>query len=1078
MRTNFTNYVQVCTWRDLRIVVASGLLMLFGSLSALAQDNTISGVVTSAEDGTALPGVNVILKGTTQGTVTDIEGNYRLSTDQEDGTLSFSFIGLQSKEIDINGQSEINVTLAEDVGQLSEVVVTALNIPRDKRSLGYAVQQIDGEELSNIKNNNVVNSLSGKIAGVSVNGAPGGGLGTSSQILIRGISSITGDNRPLYVIDGTPIDNSNFNNADTQNAGGGVDYGDAVADINANDIESMTVLKGANAAALYGSRAANGVILITTKSGKNKKGIGIDISSGVEFNTVAVLPDYQNEYGGGYKQSFDQYQGQPVVNYAADESWGPRMEGQLVREWFSWYPDDPQFGQLTPFTPNPDNVKNFYETGIVYNNSVAMYGGNEKTNFRLSYTNYQGTGTVPNNELKKNTVALNASSNLTDKLTVSSRINYTDFAQTGIPITGYSADLGNTNNSTSFNEWFQRQLNMDQLRNYQTATGDQRTWNIKSPTDLDPLYWDNPFFGIYESPVNNFRERIFGDVSLRYDILDNLHIQGWARTDFYTDRREQRLSANSLQTPYYLEDVRQVRDNNYELHLTYEPKLGDDLTLNLLAGANLRSRRSYRNYEQTQGGLSVPGLYSVNASIDRPVINDELYQKQVQSIFGSASFGYKGIAYLDATLRNDWSSVFPDENNSYLYPAVTGTFVFSELLANQNLFSLGKLRASWASIRRDTDPYQLQNVYTATDSYGGSPAYAAPNLLRNPNLQPELSITKEVGLEMNFLQNRIGFDVTYYDISTTDQIINLDVSSTSGATAAVVNAGELTNKGWEVMVFGTPVRLDNGFSWDINVNWARNVNQVVTLYDSLETIQIASWGPSINAKVGQPYGTWITDGFTYANNGRRLVDEDGNYVRATNQTFGTYLPDWTGGVTNTFRYKGISLAATIDVRQGGQFYSVSNRYGNYSGLMEETVGLNSLGNPKRDPVAEGGGVIANGVVNTGTDEAPVYVENTTPLEAQNYYGNLRNYREYYLYDASFVKLREVRLAYALPQSLIGNTPFTGITVAAYGRNLAILNKNVPNVDPETAGGSGNVQGFENGQYPSTRIVGFNVNIKL
>ncbi len=1057
--------------------MASGLLMAFCSLSAFAQDRTISGVVTSAEDGGALPGVNVILKGTTQGTVTDIEGTYRLTAPEEGGILSFSFIGLQSKEVELGNQSEVNVTLSEDIGQLSEVVVTALNIPRDKRSLGYAVQQIDGEELSNIKNNNVVNSLSGKIAGVSVNGAPGGGLGTSSQILIRGISSITGDNRPLYVIDGTPIDNSNFNNDDTQNAGGGVDYGDVVADINANDIESMTVLKGANAAALYGSRAANGVILITTKSGKGKKGIGIDVNSGVEFHTVAVLPNFQNEYGGGYKQSFDTYQGQPVVNYAADESWGPRMEGQLVREWFSWYPDDPQFGQLTPFSPQPNNIRDFYETGVVYNNSVALYGGTEKTNFRLSYTNYQGKGTVPNNEIAKNTIALNASSALTDKFTVSSRINFTDYAQTGIPVTGYSADLGNTNNSTSFNEWFQRQLNMSQLRNYRTATGDQRTWNIKSPTDLDPLYWDNPYFGINESGINNFRERVFGDVSLRYDILDNLHIQGWARADFYTDRREQRLAANSLQTPYYLEEVRQIRDNNYELHLTYEPKLGEDFTLNLLAGANLRSRRSYRNYEQTQGGLSVPGLYSINASIDRPVIEDEFFQKEVQSLFGSASFGYKGIAYLDATLRNDWSSVFPEENNSYLYPAITGTFVFSELLANQNLFSLGKLRASWASIYRDTDPYELQNVYDGEPSYGSSPAYAAPNLLRNPNLRPELSVTKEIGLEMNFLQNRIGFDVTYYDINTSDQIINLDVSSTSGATRSVVNAGELTNKGWEVMIFGTPVRLNNGFSWDINVNWARNVNKVVTLYDSLETIQIASWGPSINAKVGQPYGTWITDGFTYAD-GRRLVDEDGNYVRATNQTFGTYLPDWTGGVTNTFRYKGISLAATIDVRQGGQFYSVSNRYGNYSGLMEETVGLNSLGNPKRDPVAEGGGVIADGVVNTGTDEAPVYVENTTATEAQNYYGNLRNYREYYLYDASFVKLREVRLAYNLPQSLLGKTPFTGITVAAYGRNLAILNKNAPNVDPETSAGSGNVQGFENGQYPSTRIVGFNVNIKL
>ena len=763
------------------------------------------------------------------------------------------------------------------------------------------------------------------------------------------------------------------------------------------------------------------------------------------------------------------------------------MEGQLVREWFSWFEDDPQYGQLTPFTPSPSNIRDFYETGITFNNSIALYGGNETTNFRLSYTNYQGKGTVPNNELDKNTIALNASSSLTDRLTVSSRINYTDYSQTGIPTTGYSADLGNVNNSTSFNEWFQRQVDMDRLRDYRTPDGTQRSWNISSPTNLKPLYWDNPFLGVYESPIGNTRERVFGDVSLKYDILENLSIQGWARTDFYTDRREQRLAVGSLQTAYYSEDVRQIRDNNYELRLTYDKTFNDDLSLNLLVGGNLRSRRYYRNYAQTEGGLSVPGLYSVNASVDRPTINDELYQKEVQSVFGSASIGYMGMLYVDATLRSDWSSVFPQANNNYLYPAVTGTFVFSELLANQDVFSLGKVRASWSSIRRDTDPYQVLNTYTGAPSYGGSPAYDAPDVLNNPNLKPELSITKEFGVEMNFWQNRIGFDVTYYDISTTDQIIELDVSATSGSEAAVINAGELTNKGWEVMLSGTPVQLANGFQWDIAVNWARNTNQVVSLYDSLEAIEIANWGPSINARVGEPYGTWITDGFTYNEQGQRLVDEDGLYVRAINQTFGTYLPEWTGGITNNFRFKGLSLSATIDIRQGGQLFSTTNRYGTYSGLLAETVGDNSLGNPKRDPVvlnedgtpaSNSGGVIADGVVNTGTEENPVYETNTTLVEAQQYYKTLRNYRETYLYDASFVKLREIRLAYSLPQSLMERTPFTKITLAAYGRNLAILKKNVPNVDPETANGSGNIQGFENGQYPSARVVGFNLNIRL
>ena len=1060
-----------------QLLVILGVALAFLCFEVRAQNRTVSGKLTSAEDGSGLPGVNVLVKGTTIGTVSDAEGKYTLSVPPEGSVLVFSFIGLRTQEVEIGDRSSVDVQLSQDIQQLSEVVVTALNIPREKKSLGYSVQQVDGSAVSDVKTNNFVNSLSGKIAGIAVNGSPGA-IGGSTQIIIRGIKSITGDNRPLYVVDGTPIDNSNFNGAPKSSGGsspeagaGGTDFGDAVADINPNDIASITVLKGANAAALYGSRAANGVIMITTKSGKGRKGIGVDISSSVEVSKVAVLPKYQNEYGGGYEQEFELYNGQPIVNYAADESWGPRMDGQLVREWFSWFPDDPDYGKLTPFSPHADNVKDFYETGVALNNSIALSGGSDQTSFRIGYTNYNATGTFPNDELKKNNISVNLTSNLTKKLTISTHVNYAHFLHTGIPTSGYSDAMGNTNNSTSFNQWFQRQLDMEKLRQYKTPTGEQRSWNISSPTNSHPLYWNNPFWEVYESPTNQARERVFGDISLKYEIAKGLNIQGWARTDFYTDRRERRQATGSLDQPYYDEDVREVRDNNFELHLTYSKDLSKDFSLNILAATNVRKRKYYINYGRTSGGLSSPNYFNLNASVDRPIINDVYQEKEVQSVYGQVSLGYKGLAYLDATIRNDWSSVLPKKNWAYTYPSVTGTLVFSELLPAQEIVSLGKVRASWAQVGNDTDPYRIATTYTGETAFGSYPTYSVANALNNPDLKAELSTTVEFGVEMSFLQNRVGFDFTYYDIKTTDQIINLDVSAASRYSSAWVNAGELSNKGFEVMLYGTPVKSASGFTWDITANWARNRNKVEKLYGDLNNLIINSYSVTTNARVGESYGTFILIGYKYDDAGNKVVTPAGAFVQNPNQVFGSYLPDWTGGVTNTFGYKGFSLGATIDIRHGGNVYSTTNRYGQYSGLLDVTAGLNDKGNPKRDPVAEGGGVHVTGVTAAG-ETFDDYVE------AVDYFANQSTIRQNYLYDASFVKLREAKLTYSLPGTITSKTPFTGISVGIYGRNLAILHKNTPNIDPETALGSGSIQGYENGQHPSTRVIGFNLNLKL
>ncbi len=1072
-------------WRNvLRQCCLSALFLFAAAAGAWAQERTISGKVTSTEYSEPLPGVNVILKGTTQGTVTDIEGDYSLSVPDGAGTLVFSFIGLESKEVAIGNQSTLNVSMSEDAQQLSEVVVTALGVEREERSLGYAVQEVKGEEFTQARETNVVNSLAGKVAGVQISGASGN-IGGSSRILLRGINSISGDNQPLFVVDGTPIDNSNFNSKDTQRGDGGRDYGNAIQDLNPDDIESISVLKGPSAAALYGSRASNGVILITTKKGTARKGIGVEINSNLTFNNVYIMPDYQNEYGGGYKQEFDLYEGEPVVNYAADESWGPRMNGQPVRQWYSWYPDDPDFGQMTPFSPNPDNIRDFYETGRTFTNSVALSGGNETTLFRLSYTNLNQTGTIPNSELKRNTLSLNASTQLTDKFTASTSMSYVRNEVDGVPGTGYGNDAGNV--VTSFNQWFQRQLSMDKLRNYQTADGRDRTWNIKSPTNLDPLYWENPYYVLNNSFATSQRERLFGNVSLSYEIAPSLKVTGWARTDYYTDRRDDRIATGSIPQDMYTEEVREVKENNFEVLMQYNKQLNDDFSLGANLGANRRINTLFRNTGRTVGGLNVPNFFSVEASVDRPKVEDFYQERQINSVYGSANVGFRDIVYLEGTLRNDWSSTLPAGNNSYLYPSVTTSFVFSELFPNSGVLSFAKIRGGWAQVGNDTDPYRLATVYQSENNYGSSPAFSVPNRLNNSELRPEITSSYEVGLDLRFWNNRLGIDVTYYDNETTDQIIPLDVSATSGFADAIVNAGLVTNRGWEVMVTGTPIETASGFSWDITANWARNRNKVVELAEGQNNFLIASWGPSINARVGEPYGTIVTEAFMLNENGDRVVGDDGFYLREIDQVVGNIMPDFTGGVMNQFSFKGINVSALVDFQKGGNLYSVTNRYGEYSGLLASTVGNNSLGNPMRDPVLinddgtvdpNSGGVVADGVMNVGTEENPVYEQNTIPTAANEYFQRLRSIRENYVYDASFVKLREVRIGYTFPKALYENIPVQSISLAFVGRNLALLHSNIPNVDPEAALGSGNIQGFENGQLPSIRSLGFNLNIKL
>lgn len=1030
-------------------------------------DKALSGVV-SDEENLPIPGVSVVVKGTTIGTSTDASGRFTLTVPDNANLLVFSFIGFDSREVPIGNQSTFNVTLTSQ--ELLEVVVTALGIKREERSLGYAVQEVNAKGMTEARETNFVNALQGKIAGVQISGASGN-IGGSSRILIRGASSVSGNNQPLFVVDGTPIDNSNFNSIATQTANGGIDYGNAAQDVNPDDIESVSVLKGPSAAALYGSRASNGVLLITTKSGKREKGIGLSFNSNTTFNNVFILPDYQNEYGGGYKQSFDLYQGQPMVATQADESWGPRLDGRMVRQWESFFPDSPLFGQLTPWVANPDNVRNFYETGITSSNNIALSSGNETGAIRLSYTNMNQTGTMPFSDMTRHSLSVSGNSELTSKLKSTVKVNYVNSQVSGRPVTGDYVGNAAQSVQSSFNTWFQRQLDLEPMKQMYAADGSQRLWNISGPENLSPFYWNNPYWELKEASNRDVRERVFGHVSLSYEFNENFKVTGWARTDFYDFRMESWVPIGHVNISSYLEDIRKLNENNFEFLAQYNKNIGSDFSLNLNVGANKRKQKYYQNYGMTQGGLSVPYFYSLESSIDRPLIEDIYSQLEVNSIYGSTTMGFRDIFYLDATIRNDWSSTLPLDNNSYLYPSVAGSFIFSELLGIDRLLSFGKLRAGWAQVGNDTDPYRLYQTYQPLPAVGSNPLFTVPNTLNNNALKPEISTSYEFGTEFRFLNDRLRLDATYYNISSTNQIILLPVSSTSGNDFNVVNAGNMLNKGVEFVVAGTPISRKSGLSWDITLNVGRNRNEVIELAQGQDNFRLANHRVSINARVGEPYGTIMGTGFALDENGQRLVDNEGFYVREFGKVLGNVLADYTGGINNAFSYKGFTLNALIDFQKGGEMFSGTSSVGTYSGLTVETVGLNEKGNPVREPVADGGGVLSKGVLQSGEP-------NTRYVEAVDYWKDLSSIHEAHIFDASFVKFRELRFGYTFPQQLFQRLPVQNISLSFVGRNIALLYSKVPHVDPETTLGSGNIQGLENSQLPSMRSLGFNLNIQL
>ena len=1044
-------------------------------LTAYAQEQTVEGKVVDSEM-TPLPGVNMLVKGTSQGTITDIDGQYRLTVGEGSNVLVFSFVGYQTQEIAINNQSTLDVNLRSDDQQLSEVVVTALGVERETKALGYAVEEVQGESITQARETNLVNSLSGRVAGVNVTGASTT-VGGSARVTIRGESSLNIDkNQPLFVVDGVPINNNVVGSSGSDNLE--ADYGNGAGEINPDDVASMSILKGPNAAALYGSRAANGVIIITTKSGKGANGLGVSVNTTATFETPLRLPDWQNTYGQGNGGEFAFVDGDGSGDAdGVDESWGPRMDGQLIPQFDS--PRDvagfrggdidvaPDGSTIipTPWQAHPDNVSGFFETGLTLSNNVAVSGGNESGNFRLSYTNLDQTGMLPNTDLTRNTVLFSGGYKLSDKLKADATVNYIRSRSDNRPSISYG-----TESVMYLWVWYGRQINTNSLRNYwQPGLEGQQQFNYNYN------YHDNPYFTMYENTNGQAKDRVLGNISLTYDFTEDLSLMIRSGTDFYRELRDRKRAYSTQRFPFgmYREDNIFFEERNTDFLLSYNKQVNDLWNIGLSFGGN-RMDQTYEYNELVAPQLSIPEIYNFRNSRVALQAEEFLNRKRINSLYGLASIGYQNVLFLDLTARNDWSSTLPADNNSYFYPSVSLSAVVSDMVELPSAFAFAKLRASWAQVGNDTDPYRLTNVYDYLPAFGSVQRATESSVIRNPTLKPEIVSSYEVGTDLRFFGGRAGLDFTYYNMSSRNQILQIDVDRTSGYSSTVINAGEIKNRGVEVMLSGTPVALTNGLRWDINVNWSRNRGKVVELTEGIPSYRIAgNQGAEILAVPGQRMGD-IYGAVFQRYNGQIVYSDAGYPLRTADlEKVGNYNPDWVTGITNTISYKGFSLGVLLDIRQGGIIVSQTTWIGSNAGQLAGTA------------VGREHGLVGEGVIATSTDEDGNITgvrPNDVVVAARDWnyqYFRRENNVESAAWDASFTKLREIKLGYTFPNTLFGSTPFRDVRLSVVGRNIALWTSN-PHIDPESMSMSGGtlIPGVENMAYPTPRSVGFNLSFKL
>ena len=1067
------------------------------------QQNTITGLV-SDEFGQPLPGANIILEGTTKGVQTDFDGKYNIEANAGD-VLVFSYVGMKNTKITVGTGTTINVILKEDAAALDEIVVTALGIKREMKSLGYAVEKVSGDDLQGSKDANFTSALSGKVAGLIISSSSG--VGGSTRIILRGESSLNPNgNQPLFVVDGVPINNDvSSGNID----GKGADYGNGAGEINGDDVESVTILKGPAAAALYGSRGANGVIVITTKSGKGAgNGIGVSVSSSYTMDNVLRFPLLQNSFGvgdnGKFKGGDFEYTNgglYPNTNDRTDESWGPRLNIGTVMTQFDSptttgrrgadvYLNDRGLIIPTPWV-SYNGMEQFFQTGSTVKNNISVTGANDEGNFRLSFTNLDQEGIVPNNKLKRNTIAFNGGYKFTDKLSATFGLNYILTKSPNRPENGY----GNQGPMYFF-VWNPASTNIDSLRDYWTPglEGRQQFNNIYA-------WHNNPFFQQYENTNTQDKNRIVGNLTLNYEFNDNFSVILKASIDEFNENRQSRkaFSTQGNLEGGFSNSNSYFNETNYSAMFKYDFKLESKWGAALTSGVNRRDV-SIRNDRASVGSLILPEIYNIGNSASEVQSSNWVGGMRVNSVYALAQFDYDNKVYLDVTGRNDWSSTLPTDDNSYFYPSVSVSAILNRIIKLPEVINFAKIRVGWAEVGNDTSIFNLRNTLQFSTKWGNTVGLTTQSDLKNPQLKPEAIGTYEFGLDLGFFNNRLKADFTYYDIKSTNQILDIPLALSSGYNSRTINAGEIQNRGIEIMLRGTPIETESGFKWSIAASFAKNTNKVISLIDGLKTYLQPTGGAedaTVEARVGERMGALYGPGFARVVSGplagEMIIKANGRPEVTSEPIYlGNVNPDWTAGITNTFSYKGFYVSGLLDIRQGGVFISRFLNKGMGTGIIKESGDIRLLRDKGYEYTDRNGNTTLyyhQGAADLGNGSYSPNLLSTDGSLSEGVYGvSARDYNKRFfdhiseaqLLDASFVKLRELSFGYTVSKKILEKTPFEKIQLSVVGRNVKLWTKN-PHFDPEAAlanAQGGLVPGFENMSLPSTKSWSFNVKFNL